>query len=224
MLVEDYVPGVEVALEGLLDRGQLRTLALFDKPDPLEGPYFEETLYVTPSRLPADAQTAIARRPRRRARPWGCREGPVHAELRWNERGALLIEVAARSIGGLCSQTLRFGTDMSLEELILRQALDLPIDRRARGPRGGRDDDPHPGRGASADRWPASKPRRGARRRGGRDHRAHESSAGAAAGGRQLPGVHLRPRRDAGRGRSRAARAHGCLRFEIVPEMRLASA
>ena len=72
VLVEDYIPGVEVALEGLLDGGRLRTLALFDKPDPLEGPFFEETLYVTPSRLPADAQAAIedaAARGRRRARP-----------------------------------------------------------------------------------------------------------------------------------------------------------
>ena len=137
MLVEDYIPGAEVALEGLLDDGRLRTLALFDKPDPLDGPYFEETLYVTPSRLPAEAQAAIERAAAAAAASLGLRQGPIHAELRWNEGGAFLIEVAARSIGGLCSRTLRFGTDMSLEELILRQALGLPIDAARQGRAGG---------------------------------------------------------------------------------------
>ena len=128
VLVEDYVPGVEVALEGLLEAGRLRVLALFDKPDPMEGPFFEETIYVTPSRLPAEAQGAIIDAATAAAAALGLREGPVHAELRWNERGAFLIEVAARSIGGLCSRTLRFGADISLEELILRHALGLAID------------------------------------------------------------------------------------------------
>jgi biotin carboxylase len=133
VLVEDYIPGVEVALEGLLDGGRLRTLALFDKPDPLEGPFFEETLYVTPSRLPADVQAALEDAAAMAAAALGLREGPIHAELRWNERGPFLVEVAARSIGGLCSRTLRFGSDMSLEELILRQALGLPIDAARAG-------------------------------------------------------------------------------------------
>ena len=127
-LAEQYIPGLEVALEGLLVGGELRTLALFDKPDPLEGPFFEETIYVTPSRLPADIQAAIEREAAQACAALGLREGPIHAELRVNEAGAWIIEVAARSIGGLCSRTLRFGTGMSLEELILRQALDLPID------------------------------------------------------------------------------------------------
>src|SRR5207247_9520104 len=60
LLVEDFVPGAEVALEGLLTRGELRVLALFDKPDPRTGPFFEETIYVTPSRLPAGVQAGIA--------------------------------------------------------------------------------------------------------------------------------------------------------------------
>ncbi len=137
VLVEDFIPGVEVALEGLIDNGALRTLALFDKPDPLSGPYFEETLYVTPSRLPAAAQRAIQGAAQAAAVALGLRQGPVHAELRWNESGPVLIEVAARSIGGLCSKTLRFGTDMSLEELILRQALGLPIDAPREGGAGG---------------------------------------------------------------------------------------
>ncbi|MFQ5783877.1 MAG: ATP-grasp domain-containing protein [Alphaproteobacteria bacterium] len=132
ILVESYVPGDEVALEGLLEDGHLRVLALFDKPDPLEGPYFEETIYLTPSRLPAAAQAAVAEATKRAAAALGLSEGPVHAELRLNERGAWVIEVAARSIGGLCSRVLRFGAGMSLEELVLRHALGLPAGSRER--------------------------------------------------------------------------------------------
>ena len=128
ILVEDYIAGVEVALEGLLDDGRLHVLALFDKPDPLDGPFFEETLYVSPSRLPGSTQQAIAGATLAAAAALGLRTGPIHAELRVNEQGPWVVEVAARSIGGLCSQTLRFGDDVSLEELILRQALGLPID------------------------------------------------------------------------------------------------
>ena len=128
VLVEDYIPGVEVALEGLLDEGELHVLALFDKPDPLEGPFFEETLYVTPSRLPEAVQASIAVAARQAAAALGLRMGPVHAELRVNEDGPWLVEIAGRSIGGLCSRTLRFGAGASLEELILRQATGLALD------------------------------------------------------------------------------------------------
>jgi biotin carboxylase len=130
ILIEEFVPGAEVALEGLLKNGQLRTLALFDKPDPLDGPFFEETIYVTPSRLPEEAQTSIRETAARGARALGLTDGPIHAELRWNSRGAHVIEIAARSIGGLCARTLRFGAGMSLEELILRHALgrDVPTE------------------------------------------------------------------------------------------------
>lgn len=129
-LVEDYLPGVEVALEGLIDDGRLHVLALFDKPDPLEGPFFEETIYVTPSRLPAETQTAIARATESAATALGLRRGPIHAELRINEAGPWLLEIAGRSIGGLCSRTLRFGVSVSLEELILRQAIGLPLETK----------------------------------------------------------------------------------------------
>lgn len=127
LLVEQYLPGVEVALEGLLTGGQLRTLALFDKPDPLEGPYFEETIYVTPSRLPEATQTAISRRTAEAAAALGLREGPVHAELRINDEDLWLIEMAGRSIGGLCSTVLEFGAGISLEEIILRHAVGFPL-------------------------------------------------------------------------------------------------
>lgn len=126
-LIESFIPGFEVALEGLLDDGRLQVLALFDKPDPLDGPFFEETIYVTPSRLPEPVQEAIAAATAEGARALGLRVGPVHAELRVNEDGAWLVELAGRSIGGLCSRVLRFGVDGSLEELILRQAAGLPL-------------------------------------------------------------------------------------------------
>jgi len=133
ILVEGFVPGREVALEGLLEDGVLRTLALFDKPDPLDGPFFEETLYVTPSRLPAATQAVVADVAARAARALGLTDGAVHCELRLRAgtAGALepvVLEIAARSIGGLCGRTLRFGTGLSLEELILRRALGRPVD------------------------------------------------------------------------------------------------
>jgi biotin carboxylase len=148
ILVEDYIPGFEVAVEGLLIDGELKTLALFDKPDPLIGPTFEETLYVTPSRHPSSTQEAILRCAAQSAAALGLRVGPLHAEMRVNEEGVWIVELAARSIGGLCSRVLRFGAGISLEEVILRQALGLPVEalereRRAAGvmmipiPRGG---------------------------------------------------------------------------------------
>ena len=125
-LVEDFVGGPEVALEGLVIAGRLHVLALFDKPDPLDGPFFEETIYVTPSRLPAAAQTAIADCAQAAVTALDLREGPIHAELRWN-KGAWLIELAARPIGGRCSAALKFGDGVTLEELIVRHALGLPL-------------------------------------------------------------------------------------------------
>jgi len=133
ILVEAFVPGVEVALEGLLIAGALSVLALFDKPDPLDGPHFEETIYVTPSRLPGATQRAIAETTAHAALALGLEDGPIHAELRLDARASaealrlVMLELAARSIGGLCSRTLRFGTGLTLEDLILRRALDLPI-------------------------------------------------------------------------------------------------
>ena len=123
------MPGVEVALEGLLTNGSLETLALFDKPDPLDGPFFEETIYVTPSRLSGEVQAAISLRTAEAAAAIGLRQGPVHAELRIDlDTGDIwLIELAGRSIGGLCSSVLEFGSGMCLEELILRHAAHLPI-------------------------------------------------------------------------------------------------
>jgi biotin carboxylase len=127
LLVEEFIAGTEVALEGLLVDGRLETLALFDKPDPLDGPFFEETIYVTPSVLPDEVQARITAVTQNACAALGLTNGSVHAELRVNERGPWVLEIAARSIGGLCSRTLRFGTGMTLEEIILRHALGWPI-------------------------------------------------------------------------------------------------
>ena len=126
LLIEDYIPGKEFALEGLLDAGKLRPLALFDKPDPLEGPYFEETLYVTPARIPPPQQRRIVEEVSAACAALGLSEGPVHAEVRLNAAGPWLLELAPRTIGGLCARVLRFGARISLEELVLRHALGLP--------------------------------------------------------------------------------------------------
>ncbi len=127
LLVERYIPGGEVAVEGLLTRGRLRILTIFDKPDPLEGPYFEETIYVTPSRLPEEMQERIAACAAATVRALGLDHGPVHAEFRVNEQGPWVLEAAPRPIGGLCSRALRFGPQrILLEERLVRHALGLP--------------------------------------------------------------------------------------------------
>lgn len=123
ILVEGYVPGEEYAVEGILSEGKLHVLALFDKPDPLEGPTFEETIYVTPSRAPEPTRRRILDTVHRAVAAVGLREGPTHAEVRVNEEGVYLLDLAARAIGGLCPRVLRFGTGLSLEELILLHAL-----------------------------------------------------------------------------------------------------
>jgi biotin carboxylase len=121
--VESYIPGREFAVEGLVTKGRVQPLAIFDKPDPLEGPFFEETIYVTPSREPASAQAALLETTERAVRALGLWHGPWHAELRYNREGAWLLEVAARPIGGLCARALRFEGGVPLEELILRHAI-----------------------------------------------------------------------------------------------------
>jgi biotin carboxylase len=139
ILVEEYVEGREAALEGILSGGKLRTLALFDKPDALEGPYFEETIYVTPSRLAPADQKAVEETVAAGAWALGLVEGPVHAEIRMQPgETPWLIELAARSIGGLCARVLRFGAGLSLEEVLLMHALgrDVAAIERERGAAG----------------------------------------------------------------------------------------
>lgn len=127
LIIEDFIAGREYALEGSLECGKLTTLALFDKPDPLDGPYFEETIYITPSRLPEALQSRIHQEVARACRVTGLATGPVHAEMRVNDQGIWILEVAARSIGGLCGRVLTHTLGMSLEELILRQVVAEPL-------------------------------------------------------------------------------------------------
>jgi biotin carboxylase len=139
LLVEAYIPGREFALEGLMTAGKLQTLALFDKPDPLEGPYFEETIYVTPSLESEEVRRQIRETVQAAVTALGLRDGPVHAEMRVNERGVWMLEAAARPIGGLCARVLRFaGPDASLEQLLLRHAIgkDVSNARLASGAHG----------------------------------------------------------------------------------------
>jgi hypothetical protein len=125
ILVEDYLPGSEVALEGLVAGGTLHVLAIFDKPDPMEGPYFEETIYVTPSRLSTETQADLKRTAEQAIKAIGLHDGPVHAEFRFNKKGIFVLDVASRSIGGKCSGALEFGGGRTLEELILARALGI---------------------------------------------------------------------------------------------------
>ncbi len=138
VLVETFIPGREYAVEGLVDRGRLQVLAIFDKPDPLDGPFFEESIYVTPPAASGSAERRIVRAVEDAARALGLEHGPVHAECRVNVDGVFVLEAAARPIGGLCARALRFqgpdGPEVSLEELLLRQALGEPTDRYRREP------------------------------------------------------------------------------------------
>jgi biotin carboxylase len=127
--VEGYIPGREFAVEGLVTAGRFQPLAIFDKPDPLEGPFFEETIYVTPSRAPAGVQQDLLDTVEQAARALGFRHGPAHAELRHNAEGAWMLEMHARPIGGLCARALRFDGGTPLEELILRHALGEDVSR-----------------------------------------------------------------------------------------------
>ena len=124
LIVEDYIPGREFALEGVVTAGKLQTLAIFDKPDPLEGPYFEETIYLTPSREPLNVQRSIRETAQAAVTALGLTDGPVHAEMRVNDQGIWILEAGARPIGGLCARVLRFAAPFcTLEQLLLRHAL-----------------------------------------------------------------------------------------------------
>lgn len=130
LLVEEFIPGEEVAVEGLLTAGQLEVLAIFDKPEPLNGPYFEESYYTTPSQHAPELQSQIGASIAEACAAYGLREGPIHAECRFNAKGVWILEVAARTIGGLCGRLLRFGTGYGLEELVLMHALGRRPDAR----------------------------------------------------------------------------------------------
>jgi hypothetical protein len=130
VLVEEYINGIEVAYEGFLQRGKLSTLALFDKPDPLVGPFFEETIYVTPSRLPGATQSLVKQRVAEACAAYGLTTGPVHAEVRVNDQDAWILEVASRTIGGDCARTLDSEGELQLEAVTIALAIDRPFESR----------------------------------------------------------------------------------------------
>ena len=138
LLVEEYLPGPELSIDALLDGGHLTVTAIFDKPRTPDGPTFEETLLVTPSRLPGPVLDAAIRTAGQAARALGLTRGPVHAELRIDQRGGqarpAMLELAARCIGGLCSRALRFPGGQTLEELILASVLGQPVPAASRDP------------------------------------------------------------------------------------------
>jgi biotin carboxylase len=140
ILIEGFIPGREYAIEGVLTNGSFLPFAIFDKPDPLDGPFFEETIYVTPSHLPPGEQQVAVEQVGRAAAALGLLNGPVHAECRVNERGVFMLEVAPRPIGGLCSRVLRFinpedDSEVSLEDVLLRHAVGEDVSRYTREPR-----------------------------------------------------------------------------------------
>ena len=121
-LLEKFIPGAEVAVEAMLLKGELQILTIFDKPEPLNGPFFEESYYITPSRLAPSQVQSVLLELQSACAAYGLSEGPIHAECRINDEGVWIIEVAARTIGGLCGRLLRFGTGSTLEELVLMHA------------------------------------------------------------------------------------------------------
>lgn len=123
LILEEFIPGKEIAVEAMLHNGTLDVLAIFDKPDPLEGPFFEETYYITPTSFPEEVQQEIKQVVLKSCNAYGLSEGPIHAECRINENGVWLLEVAARTIGGMCGRLLSLGTGHSLEELVLLHAM-----------------------------------------------------------------------------------------------------
>ncbi len=127
VLVEEYIEGIEVAYEGYLHAGELTTLVIFDKPDPLQGPYFEETIYVTPSQLDRTTQSNIKRNIAQACKAYGLTTGPIHAELRIDEQQAWILEIACRTIGGDCARTLDNGADFNLEELAISLSMGHPL-------------------------------------------------------------------------------------------------
>jgi biotin carboxylase len=132
VLIEGFVPGREYAVEGVMTNGALQVFAIFEKPDPLDGPFFEETIYLTPPTIDASTVSLFESTTERAARALGLRHGPIHGELRHGERGVFVLEVASRPIGGLCSRALRFDDGASLEEVLLRHALGEDVASRRR--------------------------------------------------------------------------------------------
>jgi hypothetical protein len=129
-MVERYLPGREVAVDGLVVHGEVRPLAVFEKPDPGDGPFFAETVLLQPARLSSDEYRDVLALTARVVAAVGLTDGPVHVEHRIDESGRVwFLELAPRSIGGLCSRALRPDGE-PLEQLLVRAALGRALPTR----------------------------------------------------------------------------------------------
>jgi biotin carboxylase len=131
VLIEEYIPGLEYVVEGLLTFGNWHTMVIFGKPEPLDGPFFEETIYIAPPDLEFNVKKNMLDTVRAACKAHGLEHGPVHAECRINENGVWLIELAPRTIGGKCSRVFQLGTGQALEDIVILNALDLPVPFRS---------------------------------------------------------------------------------------------
>ena len=120
ILVESYLDGAEFAVEGFIIQGEFHLLTIFDKPEPLTGPFFEETYYLTPTQLDCRQQTELVNEVRQCCKAYGLEQGPVHAEARITKSGIVLLELAARTIGGQCGQLIEFSLQQKLEEIVIQ--------------------------------------------------------------------------------------------------------
>lgn len=128
ILIEQYLDGIEIAIDGFINQDNFQLLALFDKPEPLNGPYFEESYYITPSQLPNTTQQEIIDEITRCCQAYGLTFGPIHAEARVTKNGVFLIEMASRTIGGQCAQLLEYSLGIKLEELVLKLLCNEKVD------------------------------------------------------------------------------------------------
>ena len=127
LLIEDYIDGIEIAYEGFLQNGELETITIFDKPDPLTGPYFAETIYVTPTALSDELQLSIKKVIQKACLAYGLRSGAIHAECRIDSENRIwILEVASRTIGGDCARVLD-NENFSIEELAILLAIGQPV-------------------------------------------------------------------------------------------------
>lgn len=119
ILIEAYIDGIEIAYEGYLQNKKLNTITIFDKPDQLTGPYFAETIYVTPSSLDNDLQLAIKMEIEKSCKAYGLVTGSIHAECRIDKNNKVwILEIASRTIGGDCARILD-NNNYSLEEMAI---------------------------------------------------------------------------------------------------------
>lgn len=122
-LVERYLPGSELSCELLLQYGAPEVITEFGKPLPLTGPYFEESIYLTPPALGAALRREVHELSMAAAKALGFYHGPAHCEIRLTPDGPKVLEIAGRLLGGACAGSFRDRLGEDLDALLLRSAL-----------------------------------------------------------------------------------------------------